>query len=297
MYTLGEKLRSHRLAKGIELSAIAEETRISSRYLQALEAGDRDVLPGSIFAKSFARQYATFVGLDESEIEAELQESFPPEDNLPSPDSVQPRSPIQLEPLPDAVGAHPSFRPQVYRSAIGLLLVVAACTGAFVGWQRWMTPAADEPRPLAREPRTEAPPPQDTPSRAAPAQPTMEPASHGSEPTPANAAAIELNVPGGDPSGMAVRLVATETTWVSITVNGHSVFRGTLKPNEVRTLSGVARANLVIGNAGGVDVIADGKSIGPIGPPGHVRQVVLTPDGPQILRNVDTKKSGPEGRS
>jgi hypothetical protein len=57
---------------------------------------------------------------------------------------------------------------------------------------------------------------------------------------------------------------------------------------------------MVIGNAAGVDVIADGKSIGPIGPPGQVRFVLLTPEGPQILtkREIDERKDRVlEGRS
>jgi hypothetical protein len=99
---------------------------------------------------------------------------------------------------------------------------------------------------------------------------------------------------------MAVQVVASERTWVSITVNGRSVFSGTLQPNESRTLSRVERARMVIGNAAGVDVIADGKSIGPIGPPGQVRFVLLTPEGPQILtkREIDERKDRVlEGRS
>jgi hypothetical protein len=92
---------------------------------------------------------------------------------------------------------------------------------------------------------------------------------------------------------MAVQVVASEQTWVSITVNGRSVFSGTLQPNETRTLSRVERARMVIGNAGGVDVITDGKSIGPIGPPGQVRFVLLSPDGPRILtkREIEEQKA------
>jgi hypothetical protein len=97
---------------------------------------------------------------------------------------------------------------------------------------------------------------------------------------------------------MAVQVVATEKTWVSITVNGRSVFSGTLQPNESRTISRVERAKMVIGNAGGVEVLTDGKSIGPIGPPGHVRFVLLSPDGPRILtkREIEEQKTA-EGRS
>lgn len=83
---------------------------------------------------------------------------------------------------------------------------------------------------------------------------------------------------------MLVKLVASEKTWVSISANGKVVFSGILQPNEVRNLAGVERARMVVGNAGGLEVLTDGKSIGPIGPPGQVRVVLITPEGPQIIR-------------
>ena len=41
-------------------------------------------------------------------------------------------------------------------------------------------------------------------------------------------------------------------------------------------------ARLVIGNAGGVKIATNGKDIGPIGLPGEVKVVMLSPDGPKI---------------
>ena len=44
---------------------ISEQTRISIRYLEAIETDDYRRLPGGIFNRSFIRAYAKFIGYDE----------------------------------------------------------------------------------------------------------------------------------------------------------------------------------------------------------------------------------------
>src|SRR3977135_2399566 len=63
----GEKLRLAREALGMALLDISEQTRISIRYLEAIEADDYRRLPGGIFNRSFIRAYAKFVGYDENQ--------------------------------------------------------------------------------------------------------------------------------------------------------------------------------------------------------------------------------------
>jgi len=63
--TIGEKLRLAREARGIALRDISEQTRISIRYLEAIESDDYQRLPGGIFNRSFIRAYAKFIGYDE----------------------------------------------------------------------------------------------------------------------------------------------------------------------------------------------------------------------------------------
>lgn len=65
--SIGEKLRLEREARGIALREISEQTRISMRYLEAIEADDYRRLPGGIFNRSFIRAYAKFIGYDEHE--------------------------------------------------------------------------------------------------------------------------------------------------------------------------------------------------------------------------------------
>jgi cytoskeletal protein RodZ len=63
--SIGEKLRLAREERGIALREISEQTRISIRYLDAIETDDFKRLPGGIFNRSFIRAYAKFVGYDE----------------------------------------------------------------------------------------------------------------------------------------------------------------------------------------------------------------------------------------
>jgi cytoskeletal protein RodZ len=63
--SVGEKLRLAREERGIALREISEQTRISMRYLEAIEADDYKHLPGGIFNRSFIRAYAKFIGFDE----------------------------------------------------------------------------------------------------------------------------------------------------------------------------------------------------------------------------------------
>ncbi|HEX8288515.1 MAG TPA: helix-turn-helix domain-containing protein [Pyrinomonadaceae bacterium] len=65
--TLGEKLRQAREARGISISEVAEQTRISPHYIELIENDDYRTLPGGIFNKGFVKSYAKFIGIDEAE--------------------------------------------------------------------------------------------------------------------------------------------------------------------------------------------------------------------------------------
>jgi len=58
-------LRQH---KGISLRAISDSTKISMRFLQAIETGDFEQLPGGIYNTSYIRQYAREIGYEETKL-------------------------------------------------------------------------------------------------------------------------------------------------------------------------------------------------------------------------------------
>jgi cytoskeletal protein RodZ len=65
MGSFGEDLKKAREAKKVTLEAIATATKITTRYLQAVEQERFDQLPGGVFRKSIVRSYARTAGLDE----------------------------------------------------------------------------------------------------------------------------------------------------------------------------------------------------------------------------------------
>jgi cytoskeletal protein RodZ len=67
----GEKFRKQRELRGLELDAISNTTKISTRMLRALEDEHFDQLPGGVFNKGFVRAYARQIGLNEEEAVAD----------------------------------------------------------------------------------------------------------------------------------------------------------------------------------------------------------------------------------
>jgi cytoskeletal protein RodZ len=65
--SIGEQLRLAREELGIPLREICNQTRISVRYLEAIEANDYKRLPGGVFNRSFIKAYAKCIGYDERE--------------------------------------------------------------------------------------------------------------------------------------------------------------------------------------------------------------------------------------
>ena len=105
---IGEKLRLERETRGIALRDISENTRISMRYLEAIETDDYRRLPGGIFNRSFIRAYAKFIGFDEEQAieeytrtlrdQGESSEDEPPKlfrSLVYTDDSAQSRSPLK----------------------------------------------------------------------------------------------------------------------------------------------------------------------------------------------------------
>jgi cytoskeleton protein RodZ len=74
-----DELRWERERRQVSIEKICEETKVSSRHLLALEAGDYNSLPGGVFRKGIVRSYLAALGLDEvswiERFEASLRES------------------------------------------------------------------------------------------------------------------------------------------------------------------------------------------------------------------------------
>ena len=89
----GERLQREREMREVSLEELTKSTRISARFLQALENEDWDKLPGGVFGRGFVRTIARYLGLDEESLLGEYDlaradqsqaELAKPEERIPS---------------------------------------------------------------------------------------------------------------------------------------------------------------------------------------------------------------------
>ena len=263
----GKLLQQERLKREVTLATLASQTCICSRYLQAIEEDDPKILPGDFFHRSFVKQYAQALHLDQQTTDAILAEMKPIPEVDPVPALTHAYQTAQSEGRSSGL-----YRPST-RVAVALLAtVLIGCSGVFAIWYKThneeeaaaepATPPAQTPISAVAEPST----PQTAPSDTPPAPSVPPPEAHAVE-----------------PGKIQVDLEAKEKTWVSLSSEGKTVFSGVLDPEEIKNFAVSENAKLMTGNAAGLDVRWNGKPIGPIGSRGQVRTVLLSAHTYQIL--------------
>jgi transcriptional regulator with XRE-family HTH domain len=73
---LGQALKKERETHGLSLAAIASETRIDIRHLQALENEDFSLFPGSFYIRYYIKNYLKACGADEAVFFKTYQENL-----------------------------------------------------------------------------------------------------------------------------------------------------------------------------------------------------------------------------
>jgi cytoskeletal protein RodZ len=73
----GGKMKRAREERGVSLRQIADETKISVAFLEALERNDISRLPGGIFSRAFVRSYAIEIGVDPEQAVRDFIVQFP----------------------------------------------------------------------------------------------------------------------------------------------------------------------------------------------------------------------------
>lgn len=119
----GERLKRERELREVSPNEVVVATRISLRFLEALENEDWEKLPGGIFNRGFVRAIARYLGLDEENLLAEYDLAHGDQ----SADAVRTENRIPSPSKWAAVGL-----------VLGALLVIAALVVAGVyGWRRY----------------------------------------------------------------------------------------------------------------------------------------------------------------
>ena len=73
MKDIGNFLRERREAKGISLTEVEKDLKIRKKYLQALEEGNIDLIPGKTYIVGYLRNYSKYLDIDEENVNQIIQ--------------------------------------------------------------------------------------------------------------------------------------------------------------------------------------------------------------------------------
>src|SRR5262245_24065431 len=99
MASTGSYLRELREPHGFSLEQLAQTTRISRRFLEALEADDLAALPSGPFARGFIRSYCQALSESDTEPLALLPSVLPVRSRVASDAPAPPRARRSLAPV------------------------------------------------------------------------------------------------------------------------------------------------------------------------------------------------------
>lgn len=266
--SFGEEMRRQREIRGISLKEIADSTKISKRYLEAIEKDAYGTLPAPVFTRGFVREYARYLGLNPDEAvnrylqyrqELELAGQVPRDSRRDPPRDIahEPLREMRHETARETlrkIQAAKEAQGGERRAASGggkrlalFFLILAVFVG--VVWllrnpQVWRR--VDQPQPAGITNETVA--------RVL---------------TPAAAEPAPVPPPQTEELVMVVR--ATENSWISLEADGRNIFSSELRQGEEQTFR--AREQFVfrtVGNAGGISVTLNGVPVPTLGQSGEV---------------------------
>jgi cytoskeleton protein RodZ len=237
---MGERFRAAREARGLTLSDVAEHIRIRSVYLAAIEDENWASIGAPVYIRGFLRTYARFLGLDPEEVVAEFNGQG---SALTAPVPNAPGGPPKTRYLADEQAPARGLSPLIWIASLVAVVLIAIVVYNEATLHARQTSAA-------------------LPSNS----PTASPAISG---TALAAAASPSPPPDGSAGPSSLEVIFSAPSWLRVTVDGNVSMEGTFPAGTVRQFHGKI-ATLRVGNAGGVEIIVDGKSVGKLGSTGDV---------------------------
>ncbi len=234
---MGDILRAEREKQNMTVKDIEKATSIRAIYIQAIEDGKYDVLPGEVYLKGFVRNYASFLGLNPQAVLDVYRDSQSPPP--PAPDTPHALPPKVEKGKEGGSGS-------LIRWVIILMVLAVIAGAAWAAIEYFNQPAP----PPAKPPQVQVQPPAPPPSRApAPPKPA----------TPA---------PGTRPIVVVAKYSAE--CWTRVTTDGQEVYVGIPRPGETLTWNANQTMTVHVGNAGGIDLTYNGQPQGKLGGDGDV---------------------------
>lgn len=277
------RLRQERERQQISIQKIAAETKIKSGYLEAIEADDLSALPGDYFYRAFVRQYAGYLGWDTETTEQMIN-------TISSKPIVEPGIPSsgiledpQIDGLREKLKDKPMRLAQDDGSskrwlAIAAVLIVACAT--YFTYPQWISGLAGQAGASSAPQSTTAevaPPPTSTSQSNDYQEQTLAPAAAEDAAAKQETRSAVVAPAAPEPGKFNLQLVARQMTWARILADGTRVHYGPIEAGEQKTIT-ASSAEVLIGNAGTLDVIYNGKPL-QYGEKGQVKTLLFTPDG------------------
>ena len=240
--SLGSLITQARKSAGLSIEDLSAATNIRSSLLREMESDSFGNCGGETYARGHIRNIATKLGVDPLIFIAAFEEEQMQVDR-------------SMQDLLVEKGV--MKEPQEARKVSWKVLATISVSSLFVvGLAQIIisnTSSLDIPEPIATTSESASP----TPSASA------------SEATPTEEATVS--------TGTGVELVITATrakSWLFVSdASGQTLFSGQIARGTTKTFSTDLSLNVKIGNAGGVDLTVNGKSVDPIGVDGEVVSV------------------------
>jgi cytoskeletal protein RodZ len=245
------------------LEKIAAETRISTRFLLAIESEDFHLLPGGVFNRGFVRAYAAHLGMD-------------PDQAVSDYSRISATSDEPLDVLRDVERASDrKAERNLYPVLAGILLLLI---GAYYFATRGSTSKpVDTATNAAQESAAPAPSTPSTPPLTAPSTPAI-PAPEDFPATTATAVPPPAGVEPAATAALVLEVDVKELTWIRIATDGTVALNDSVSAGTVRRFSAERSIDVTLGNAGGASMKINGRDMGQLGTRGQVRQFKITPE-------------------
>lgn len=258
-------LTAMRESKGIDLKVLSNTTKIRASYLEAIEKGEFHKLPEPIYTEMFIKTYAHELGIDPGIMLSRYRQHVEKKEE-PVRQAGEQKKRFEL---PRININMPSVRTVGW--VVSLVIVVAFLISFF---SSYMEKKADFQQPLPDVKSTvaqssdqqNATDQAQTPNaQTTPGDPSVQ-AKEGATP-----AAVQPAAPAA-PARTSYKLAieASETSWLNIMEDDNPPYEILLRPGERIEREASEKFTVDIGNAGGVSVYFQGKSLGSLGKSGQV---------------------------
>ena len=241
----GERLKREREMREVSPAEITSATRISSRFLQALENEDWGKLPGGIFNRGFVRAISRYLGLDEESLLAEY-------DLAHGEQKIEAPAPYQ-----NAIPRPPKWIP-----ILGILAFLAILAGlAYAGRSGWRRYSAYRDAKQSSAPVAKSPP--------APSSGSL--TTSAADPAPAYPGSSASSIPSLDLS-----VSTSAATRLRILADGKLLLDAELPAGESRHFSANQQFEVTAGDSSAVLLELNGQAMPALGAPGASGTMVLS---------------------